>query len=102
MAGWPFASVAAPTFDTGPGAAVPTSAGSLTASVVWLLGAAFTNTNAAQRTVTLTDAAGAVVDEFVIPGGASPDPKEYPFRPLTGLKWLADGAGVIGQVWGYV
>jgi hypothetical protein len=37
----------------------------------------------------------------VVPGGASPDPKEYPFRPLTGLKWLASGAGVVGHLWWY-
>jgi hypothetical protein len=98
---WPFASVSAPNGDTGPGTALPTSAGALSANPLWLIGAVFTNTNAAQRTVTLTDSSGAIVDEFVVPGGASPDPKEYPFRPLTGLKWLASGAGVVGHLWWY-
>jgi hypothetical protein len=99
---WPFSSAGAPNLNTGPGSAVPTIAGSITASQAWLMGAHFTNTDASNtRTVTITDAAGAIVAELALPPGAE-QPYEWPFRPVTGLKWLADGTNVIGQIWGYV
>jgi hypothetical protein len=98
---WPFSNVAAPNFDTGPGSAVPTSAGVLTVDPVWLLCATFTNTNAAERVVTIADGSGAIVEEIIVPGGGSPEPKEFPFRPVTGVQWIASGAGVVGHLWGY-
>lgn len=97
---WPFSNVVAPTLDTGPGAAVPTSAGVVAAGAAWLIGAHFTNTSGSSRLVTVTDTAGVVVTELTLPPGAE-QPYEWAFRPTTGVKWLADGAGVIGQIWGY-
>jgi hypothetical protein len=98
---WPFSNVVAPNFDSGPGSAVPTpTPAAVTTGPMWLLGAVFTNTANAQRTVTLTDTAGLIVSEIVVPG-LGELPCEWPFRPVTGLKWSADGAGIVGQVWGY-
>ena len=50
--------------------------------------------------VTITDTAGAILDEIPIPAGAE-QPYEWPFRPTLGVKWFANGADVTGQVWGY-
>lgn len=97
---WPFSNVAAPNFDTGPGSAVPTSAGAVTTGVTWLIGCVLTNTANVQRTVTITDTAGLVVSEIVVPG-LGEVPYEWPFRPVTGVKWSADGADVVGHLWGY-
>jgi hypothetical protein len=98
---WPFASAAAPTLNTGPGTAVPTSPGTVTSSACWLMGAHFTNTDgSSSRTVTITDAAGAIVAEVPIPAGGE-QPYEWFFRPVTGLKWFADGGNVVGHLWGY-
>jgi len=97
---WPFTSVGAPNLDTGPGAVVPTSPGVITANQAWLLGAHFLNGSAQKRVVTITDTAGAILDEIPIPAGAE-QPYEWPFRPTLGVKWFANGADVTGQVWGY-
>jgi hypothetical protein len=99
---WPFASVGAPNLDTGPGVAVPTGVGTITASAVWLLGAHFTNrTGANAVTVTVTDTAGLVLCELKIPKGGEM-PYEWPFRPTTGVKWFASATGALGHIWGYV
>lgn len=97
---WPFSSVVAPNLDTGPGVAVPTSPGVVTASAAWLLGAHFKNGAAVSRTITVTDTAGDVLCLLKIPAGAE-QPYEWPFRPTTGVKWSADGATVTGHIWGY-
>jgi len=97
---WPFSNVDAPNLDTGPGAAVPTSATSITTGDAWLLGAHFTNTGGVSHTVTVTDTAGAVLCELKIPAGGEM-PYDWPFRPTTGVKWSASAAGIIGHVWGY-
>lgn len=97
---WPFTTVGAPNFDTGPGQAVPTSPTALTAAQTWLLGAHFTNPTVVAITVTVTDTAGDVVGEVDLPA-TSEQPYEWPFRPVTGLKWGATATGVVGQLWGY-
>ena len=98
---WPFSTPVAPNLDTGPGAAVPTSATSITTATAWLLGAHFTNTDAAERTVTMTNTAGAILAQLTLPPGAEM-PYEWPFRPTVGVRWSASGTGVLGQAWGYV
>lgn len=100
---WPFGSVVAPNLDTGPGADVPTSAGVVTASPAWLLGAHFTNPTGTGTpiTVTLTNTAGDVALSVEVPEGGEL-PFEWGFRPLAGVKWVASDAGLLGQVWGYV
>lgn len=98
---WPFTSVGAPNLDTGTGVAVPTSPTAITASAAWLLGGHFKNGAAVERTITVTDTAGATLCLLTLPAGAE-QPYEWPFRPATGVKWSADGASVTGHVWGYV
>ena len=99
---WPFSSVGAPNLDTGPGIAVPTSPGVVTASAAWVLGAHFSNTDGSNtRTVTVTDTAGNTLCVLAIPPGGEM-PYEWAFRPATGVKWSADGLNVIGHLWGYV
>lgn len=97
---WPFSNVVQPNFDTGAGTAVPAVAGSLTTSVTWILGAHLTNTGSVQRTITITNTAGTVLLAITLAAG-SDQPYEWAFRPTTGIKWSADGVGVIGHVWGY-
>lgn len=98
---WPFASVAAPNLDSGPGVAIPTSATAITAAAAWLMGAHLKNTTGATITVTITDTAGAtVVGPIDLPPNAE-QPYEWAFRPLTGVKWVASDAGATGQIWGY-
>lgn len=100
---WPFSNVVAPNFDTGPGVSVPTVADTLSSDPVWILGMDFTNTNAPggqSVTVQLTNGAGALLAEKTIPPGGE-WPKEPPFRPAIGLKWVADHPGAVGHIWGY-
>lgn len=98
---WPFSNVAAPTLDTGPGVAVPTSPGVVTAAQAWLLGAHFKNGAVVSRTITVTDTAGGVLCVIKVPAGAE-QPYDWPFRPALGVKWSADGASVTGHIWGYI
>lgn len=99
---WPFSHVVAPNLNTGPGQAVPTSATSITAAQAWVMGAHFSNPTAGALIVTLTNTAGdKLVGPFEIPAGAE-QPYEWAFRPTVGVKWSANGAGLLGQVWGYV
>jgi hypothetical protein len=102
---WPFTTPVAPTFDTGV-SAVPTGAPALVpgagaTTVYYVLGMVFTNTTAQAKTVTITDGAGAeVLAAYVVPAKEA-KPFDYPFRPLTGIKWSASAAGVNGHIWGY-
>ena len=98
---WPLTAPVAPTLDTGPGVAVPTSSTSITTNPAWLLGAHFINTSASNRTITIRNTADAVLAQLTLPPGAE-QPYEWPFRPSAGVKWQADGTGVLGHVWGYV
>jgi hypothetical protein len=97
---WPFTTVNAPNLDTGPGQAVPTSATAITGAAAWLLGAHFTNPSGSALTATVTDTAGEILLQLEIPPGGE-QPFEWPFRPTTGVKWSASGAGLLGQIWGY-
>ncbi len=98
---WPFSNVAAPTLDTTPGQAVPTSPTSLSTAAVWLMGVSFDNADTSNmRTVLVTDTAGNVLYQATIPPGDSRS-QAWSFRPATGLKWSADGSNVTGQIWGY-
>jgi hypothetical protein len=91
----------APNFDTGTGVDVPLVLTELTPSLVWVIGMDVTNTAAVEILLTFTDHAGNFVNEFFVAAGASPEPREWPFRPLTGLKWVASAAGLKAHVWGY-
>lgn len=98
---WPFTNVVAPTFDTGL-VAVPAVLTVVDATnPIWLLGALFSNPTAAGIDVTVTNSAGdPIVPAMEIPAGMV-IPIPVPFPPCAGLKWLASGAGLKGQLWGY-
>jgi hypothetical protein len=98
---WPFTSVGPPNLDTGPGIAVPLASTVVTGAVAWLTGAHFTNDGSNFATILVTDTAGSVVCKLKIPPGGE-QPYEWPFRPVTGVKWSADLVGVHAQIWGYV
>lgn len=101
---WPFTSAVAPTFDTGPGTAVPVTPTLLTAGAatpLWILGMKFKNTGVVDVTVTVTDGAGKIVYQETL----SPNAKDFEgpsFEPVLGLIWGASGSGVLGHIWGYV
>jgi hypothetical protein len=97
---WPFSTAVAPNFDTGPGLAITTSPVSLVTGLLWLLGAHLTNPGAAEVTVLITDTAGTLVSEALVPGGGEL-PYEWPFRPVDGLKISATGTGCKAHLWGY-
>jgi hypothetical protein len=68
----------------------------------WLLGALFSNTTAALLTVRVTNTAGVdIVPTMEIPAGMT-IPLSFAFLPCVGLKWVASGAGVKAQLWGYI
>ena len=73
-----------------------------TSTPIWLMGITLNNTTAALMTVSVTDGSDvAILSSVAIPGN-SVLVSEFPFRPLTGLKWSASAAtGMRGQVWGY-
>jgi hypothetical protein len=98
---WPFVSVLEPNLDTGPGVAVPAAPTAITAAQAWLLGAHFTNPAASAITITVTNTADGILLQLEIPPGGE-QPFEWPFRPTLGVKWGASGAGLKGQIWGYV
>ena len=98
---WPFSNVGPPNFDTGPGVAIPTGAPvAIMTGAGWLIGAHFINDASVERVITVTDAAGADVCKIRLPDGLE-KPEEWPLRPVTGVKWSADGAGCTGHMWGY-
>lgn len=81
--------------------AVPTSTTLVDGSLLWLAGACFTNTTGATLQVTVTDAAGlTVVKQMDVAATGVPTTLEFPLMPMTGLRWFASGAGVIGALWG--
>jgi len=103
--GWPFTSAVAPSFDSDV-QAVPTTAALVTGcpaitTALWLMGAVFHNTTADLLTVTLQKGDGTVLMVIDVPASGVPVEREWAFLPLTGLKWVASGAGVTGKVWGY-
>lgn len=98
---WPFSNVNQPNLDTTPGQALPLGSTAVFTGSLWLLGAHFSNTGAVERIVTVTDTAGKVICQVTIAGGGEPSPYEWPFRPVIGVKWFANGAGCVGQIWGY-
>jgi hypothetical protein len=98
--GWPL-SIPELNFEVGPGQVVPQAGEALTATKSWLIGAQFSNTGIVQRTVTLKNAAGKVLAQQTIGGGADAPPYDWAFRPTLGLYWLADGPGLIGHIWGF-
>lgn len=91
----------APTLDPDL-AAIPQSSTLVQAGTVYVMGCTFANASGAARTVTITDAAGvALLPAIDVPSSGMSTEKEWPFVRLTGVKWLASGAGVTGKVWGY-
>lgn len=102
---WPFSNSSAPNVDSGivaiplTSTAVPGVAGT---DAIWLVGASFANTGAADATVRVTDGSGAsIMPDIDIPS-KSVVTMSWPFMPLTGLKWLASVTpGINGKIWGY-
>jgi hypothetical protein len=97
---WPFSTAVAPNFDTGPGVVVATSPAALIAGALWLLGAHLTNNGTVERTITITDTAGLVISEAIVPSGSELS-YEWPFRPVNGIKISASGTGCLAHLWGY-
>jgi len=101
---WPFTTPSSgPTSFGGPGATVPTSATEIGgAAAIWLVGLHFINSGVVDRTVTVTNTAGALLWKETIPPSSGSRPYEPTFEPSTGLKWSVDGGSdVVGHVWGY-
>lgn len=96
---WPFSSVGAPNLDTGL-VEVPTTPEYITSGEAWVIGAHFKNNAAGERRVTVTDGAGLIFLEVIMPADAE-QPYEWVFRPTQGVIWFADDVDVDGQVWGY-
>ena len=102
---WPFSTVVAPNLDSGL-TAIPTSVAAIptvpsTSTPIWLLGASFANTGSVMRTVRITDGNDVqVVPDIEVPA-KSVIPLQWAFMPLTGAKWVASGAGIVGKAWGY-
>jgi hypothetical protein len=91
----------APNYDTGL-MAVPTGLTVVTAGSPWIMGMLFSNPTAASITVLVTNTAGdAIIPTVEVPAGMD-IPRAYPFIPCVGLKWQASGAGLKGQIWGYL
>jgi hypothetical protein len=103
---WPFSGVVAPNLDSGlvelPSSSTLVTNVPATSTPIWLMGVSFTNTTGLPMTVSVTDGSDVVIlDEVQIPA-QDVLTREFPFRPLTGLKWFASAAtGLRGQVWGY-
>lgn len=98
---WPFATVVAPSFDTGLMAVPDGTLTAASASTVYLLGAVFCNPSAAGITVTVTNTAEVELIEQEIPAGLTV-PLHFTFAPCVGLKWMASTTGLKGQLYGYV
>jgi hypothetical protein len=99
-----FITAVQPNFDSGIDAvplvstAVP---GASDALPLWLAGVSLANTTAFQRTVRITDGAGAsIVPDIAVPAN-SVVPIDWNLMPVVGVRWLASGAGINGKVWGY-
>lgn len=104
MPAWPF---------TFPGAApapamnvldddMPTGATEIQAGTLYLLGLTFCNASGAPRRVTVQDTAGVkVLFEVEIPVDGVDFTRNYMMKPMIGLRWHANGAGVSGHAWGY-
>jgi hypothetical protein len=104
MPTWPF------TFSGAPPAPVvnvatagmPTSTTEIQSGTLYLLGLCFTNTSGAIRTITVEDTAGVdILKDVEVPPNGVASIFEFPFMPMTGLKWFASGSGVNGRAWGY-
>jgi hypothetical protein len=78
---------------------LPLSLTSLTADVKRLVTIFLTNSTTSERTVTITNTAGkALITDYPIPANAAAPALQFPFMYVDGLKWVASGAGVLGQV----
>jgi hypothetical protein len=102
---WPFTTPGPPNLDTTTGFAVPSGAPvdlpTPVAGAAWLIGADFKNDSGGTILVTVIDGAGNLIYKRSLPAGAQ-EPYEWPFKPVTGVKWGASGVGVLGHLWGYV
>lgn len=71
-------------------------------ATIYLMGCVFTNTSGAARTITVTDESGkAVLYQVDIPDTGVPFSLDWSMLRLTGLHWVASGAGVNGKLWGW-
>jgi hypothetical protein len=103
---WPFSSVVAPNLNSGiielPASNTLVTGVPGTGTALWLMGLTFTNTTDLMMTVSVTDGSDvALVSALEVPA-RDVVTRDFPFRPLTGLKWSASAAsGLRGQAWGY-
>lgn len=99
---WPLTGSVAPDFDTG-FLPVPLTLDVVTADSVWLIGAQIANDSDVEIVLTITDTSGQPIFPAIpVAARAIPDPKEWPFMPVDGLKWQADKVGLVAKLWGYV
>jgi hypothetical protein len=100
---WPFTSPSVqPNLDTGV-TAVPTVEAAVDATnPIWLFGGSFNNTGAVSRLVTIKNTGGdEIAGPFDVPPSVGPVNVMFPCRPCAGLRWVASGAGIKGQLWGW-
>lgn len=98
---WPFAHVGAPNYDSG-FVDVPDTLTVLSVATLWLMGANIVNDSDDEVTIRITDTAGQpIVPTIPVPARSVVPPYEWPFLPVTGLKWEASAAGLVAKVWGY-
>src|ERR1051325_3973428 len=99
---WPFTSITAPNFKASIQAVPTGSLGSITASLIRVLGMWITNNAATELWVTVTDDPGAVVlNQYPIPANDMKELEALRCMEVTGLKWQAEAAGLQGQVEGW-
>lgn len=96
---WMFTHVAEPNINTGT-TAVPTSPTSVDTAVLMLMLADFCNTTTSSIALLVTDTAGNKIIDVNL-GGKSLLQYSPNFRKLTGLKWSAASAGIVGQMQAY-
>lgn len=102
--GWPFSTASAPTFDSGtvevPEILTDVPDVPFHTTPLWLMGAHFNNKSNTDQSVEIFDGAGISQMRIEIAAGVN-FPLEWPFRPITGLQWIASGPNFLVHLWGY-
>lgn len=101
---WPFSGVAAPNKDSA-FMAVPTSLANPTnfdsVTVYWLLGGHWANDTDADLAIAVLDGSNVVIVPHMVVPARKTLALNWEFIPVTGVQWVATGAGITGKVWGY-
>lgn len=101
---WPFSNPGgAPNTDSG-FVTVPAVVGNPpnfnNGSTFWLMGCTFSNPNAADAFITVTDGSNnAILSSLRVPAFGVV-PLEWPFLPTVGVQWVST-APITGKIWGY-